>query len=89
MNRWGDWKEGYTFFMDPFSCREKLLAYKVRTNGKRVQVEFKGVKAMASCNIEAGDQFNYQFGKKLAERRLIAKLTEKLANDTSKINKTN
>lgn len=86
---WGDWKEGYTFFMDPFSCREKLLAYKVRTNGKRVQVEFKGVKAMASCNIEAGDQFNYQFGKKLAERRLIAKLTEKLANDTSKINKTN
>lgn len=87
--KWGDWKEGYTFFMDPFSCREKLLAYKVRTNGKRVQVEFKGVKAMASCNIEAGDQFNYQFGKKLAERRLIAKLTEKLANDTSKINKTN
>ena len=86
---WGDWKEGYTFFMDPFSCREKLLAYKVRTNGKRVQVEFKGVKAMASCNIEAGDQFNYQFGKKLAERRLIAKLTEKLANDTSQINKTN
>ena len=86
---WGDWKEGYTFFMDPFSCREKLLAYKVRTNGKRVQVEFKGVKAMASCNIEAGDQINYQFGKKLAERRLIAKLTEKLAHDTSKINKTN
>lgn len=34
--KWGDWKEGYTFFMDPFSCREKLLAYKVRTNGKRV-----------------------------------------------------
>ena len=87
--KWGDWIEGYTFFMDPFSCREKLLAYKLRTNGKRVQVEFKGVKAMASCNIEAGDQFNYQFGKKLAERRLIAKLIEKLANDTSKINKTN
>lgn len=88
---WGDWKEGYTFFMDPFSCREKLLAYKVRTNGKRVQVEFEGVKAMASCNIEAGDQFNYQFGKKLAERRLIAKLIEKLANSyyISKINKTN
>jgi hypothetical protein len=87
--KWGDWIEGYIFFMDPFSCKEKLLAYKVRTNGKRVQVEFKGVKAMASCNIEAGDQFNYQFGKKLAERRLIAKLIEKLANDTSKINKTN
>lgn len=87
--KWGDWKEGYTFFTDPFSRREKLLAYKVRTNGKRVQVEFEGVKAMASCNIEAGDQFNYQFGRKLAERRLIAKLTEKLANDTSKISKTN
>ena len=50
--KWGDWIEGYTFFMDPFSCREKLLAYKVRTNGKRVQVEFEGVNAMASCNIE-------------------------------------
>ena len=78
--KWGDWKEGYTFFMDPFSCREKLLAYKVRTNGKRVQVEFEGVKAMASCNIEAGDQFDYKFGRELAERRLIAKLIEKRAN---------
>lgn len=89
--KWGDWKEGYTFFMDPFSCREKLLAYKVRTNGKRVQVEFEGVKAMASCNIEAGDQFDYKFGKELAERRLIAKLIEKRANSyyISKINKTN
>ena len=87
--KWGYWKEGYTFFINPFSRREELLVYKVRTNGKRVQVEFDGVKAMASCNIEAGDQFNYQFGRKLAERRLIAKLIEKLANDTSKIDKTN
>ena len=89
--KWGDWKKGYTFFMDPFSCREKLLAYKVRTNGKRVQVEFDGVKAMASCNIEAGDQFDYKFGRELAERRLIAKLIEKRANSyyISKINKTN
>lgn len=88
---WGDWKEGYTYFMDPFSRREKLLVYNVRTNGKRVQVEFDGVKAMASCNIEAGDQFDYKFGRELAERRLIAKLIEKRANSyyISKINKTN
>ena len=89
--KWGDWKEGYTFFMDPFSRREKLLVYNVRTNGKRVQVEFDGVKAMASCNIEAGDQFDYKFGRELAERRLISKLIEKRANSyyISKINKTN
>lgn len=88
---WGKWKEGYTFFMDPFSRREKLLVYNVRTNGKRVQVEFDGVKAMASCNIEAGDQFDYKFGRELAERRLIAKLIEKRANSyyISKISKTN
>ena len=84
-------KEVYTYFMDPFSRREKLLVYNVRTNGKRVQVEFDGVKAMASCNIEAGDQFDYKFGRELAERRLIAKLIEKRANSyyISKISKTN
>lgn len=89
--KWGDWKEVYTYFMDPFSRREKLLVYNVRTNGKRVQVEFDGVKAMASCNIEAGDEFDYKFGRELAERRLIAKLIEKRANSyyISKINKTN
>ena len=89
--KWGDWKEVYTYFMNPFSRREKLLVYNVRTNGKRVQVECDGVKAMASCNIEAGDEFDYKFGKELAERRLIAKLIEKRANSyyISKINKTN
>ena len=89
--KWGDWKKVYTYFMDPFSRIEKLLVYNVRTNGKRVQVEFDGVKAMASCNIEAGDEFDYKFGKELAERRLIAKLIEKRANSyyISKINKTN
>lgn len=89
--KWGDWTEGYTYFMDPFSRREKLLVYNVRTNGKRVQVEFDGVKAMASCNIEAGDQFDYKFGRELAERRLVAKLIEKRANSyyISKTNKTN
>lgn len=89
--KWGDWKKVYTYFMDPFSRIEKLLVYNVRTNGKRVQVEFDGVKAMASCNIEAGDEFDYKFGKELAERRLIAKLIEKRANSyyISKISKTN
>lgn len=89
--KWGEWKEVYTYFMDPFSFREKLLVYNVRTNGKRVQVEFDGVKAMASCNIEAGDQFDYKFGRELAKRRLIAKLIEKHANSycVSKISKTN
>lgn len=89
--KWGDWKKVYTYFMDPFSRVEKLLVYNVRTNGKRVQVEFDGVKAMASCNIEAGDEFDYKFGKELAERRLIAKLIEKRVNSyyISKINKTN
>lgn len=87
--KWGDWKENCTFFINPFSCKKEFLVYKIRTNGKRVQVEFEGVKVMASCNIEAGDQFNYEFGRKLAERRLIAKLIEKFVNDTSKIGKTN
>lgn len=87
--KWGEWKENFTFFINPFSCKKEILVYKVRTNGKRVQVEFEGIKAMASCNIEAGDQFNYEFGRKLAERRLIAKLIEKFANYISNPNENN
>lgn len=87
--KWREWKENCAFFINPFSCKKEFLVYKIRTNGKRVQVEFEGVKAMASCNIEAGDQFNYEFGRKLAERRLIVKLIEKFVNNTSKIDKTN
>ena len=87
--KWREWKENCAFFINPFSCKKEFLVYKIRTNGKRVQVEFEGVKAMASCNIEAGDQFNYEFGRKLAERRLIAKLIEKFANYISNPNENN
>lgn len=48
-----------------------------------VQVKYKGIKASASCNIEAGDEFSLEFGKNLAKRRLIAKLIEIYANDIS------
>lgn len=89
--KWGDWSPDYFHFTDPFYGRYISLICAVRTNGKRVQVECKGIKASASCNIEAGDKFNYEFGKNLAKRRLIAKLIEKRANSyyISKINKTN
>lgn len=81
---WGKWKLDYFRFIDPFCYgRNVLLDCIVRTNGKRVQVKYKGIKASASCNIEAGDEFSYEFGKNLAKRRLIAKLIEIYANDIS------
>lgn len=86
---WGKWKLDYFRFVDPFCGRYVSLTCIVRTNGKRVQVKYKEIKASASCNIEAGDEFSYEFGKNLAERRLIAKLIEIHANDISKISKTN
>lgn len=86
--KWGRWKPNYFRFVDPF-CGYVSLTCIVRTNGKRVQVKYKEIKASASCNIEAGDEFSYEFGKNLAERRLIAKLIEIHANDISKISKTN
>ena len=61
----------------------------VRTNGKRVQVKYKEIKASASCNIEAGDEFSYEFGKNLAKRRLIAKLIEAYADDIDNISNLN
>lgn len=87
--KWGEWKEELLLFSDPFSGVRIPLDCEVRTNGKRVEAKIAGLKASASCNFEKGDKFDYNFGRKLAKRRLIAKLIEKLANDTSKINKTN
>lgn len=90
--KWGDWSPDYFHFTDPFYGRYIPLICAVRTNGKRVQVKCKGIKASASCNIEAGDEFNYEFGKTLAKRRLIAKLIEAYADDIddiSNLNKTN
>ena len=81
--KWGRWKPNYFRFVDPFCGRYVSLTCIVRTNGKRVQVKYKEIKASASCNIEAGDEFSYEFGKNLAERRLIAKLIEIHANDIS------
>lgn len=90
--KWGDWSPDYFHFTDPFYGRYIPLICDVRTNGKRVQVKCNGIKASASCNIEAGDEFNYEFGKNLAKRRLIAKLIEAYADDIediSNLNKTN
>ena len=87
--KWGEWKEELLLFSDPFSGARIPLDCEVRTNGKRVEAKIAGLKASASCNFEKGDKFDYNFGRKLAKRRLIAKLIEKLANDISKIGKTN
>lgn len=87
--KWGEWKEELLLFSDPFSGVMIPLDCEVRTNGKRVEAKIAGLKASASCNFEKGDKFDYNFGRKLAKRRLIAKLIEKLANDISKIGKTN
>lgn len=89
---WGRWVPDYFRFIDPFCGRYVSLTCIVRTNGKRVQVKYKEIKASASCNIEAGDEFDYKFGKELAERRLIAKIIEAYADDIddiSNLNKTN
>ncbi len=86
---WGKWKPDYLRFIDPFHGRNVSSTCIVRTNGKRVQVKFMDVKASASCNIEAGDEFSYEFGKNLAKRRLIAKIIEAYADDIDDISKLN
>ena len=82
---WGKWNVDYFHFTDPFYGRYVASVCAVRTNGKRVQVKYDGIKASASCNIEAGDEFSYEFGKNLAKRRLIAKLIEAYADDIDDI----
>lgn len=86
---WGKWRPDYLHFIDPFHGRNVSSTCIVRTNGKRVQAKFMDVKASASCNIEAGDEFSYEFGKNLAKRRLIAKIIEAYADDIDDISNLN
>lgn len=87
--KWGRWNVDYFHFTDPFYGRYMSLFCAVRTNGKRVQVKYDGIKASASCNIEAGDEFSYEFGKNLAKRRLIAKIIKAYADDIDDISNLN
>lgn len=79
--KWGAWESENLLFIDPFSGCNIPLVCKIRTNGKRVEIKVGTLKSSASCNIKKGDKFDYEFGKNLAKRRLIAKLVELRAND--------
>lgn len=71
--KWSGWEIGYFHYIDPFSESKKKLKVGYRYNGKRVQVRSGALSAMASCNDEAGDEFNLSFGVSLAVERLIIK----------------
>ena len=83
--KWGEWKEESLLFSDPFSGARIPLDCEVRTNGKRVEAKIAGLKASASCNFERGDKFDYNFGRKLAKRRLIVKIISLQANNTNSV----
>lgn len=83
--KWGEWKEESLLFSDPFSGARIPLDCEVRTNGKRVEAKIAGLKASASCNFEKGDKFDYNFGRKLAKRRLIVKIISLQANNTNSV----
>lgn len=73
---WTDWEECMLYFNDPFDrCGDCIARIKcrVRSNGKRVQVRSGALSAMASCNEECGDKFDFDKGVELAGKRLILK----------------
>lgn len=73
---WTDWEECMLYFNDPFDryCNRVIrIKCKVRSNGKRVQVRSGALSAMASCNEDCGDKFNFDKGAELAGKRLILK----------------
>jgi hypothetical protein len=73
---WTDWEECMLYFNDPFDwyCNRVIrIKCKVRSNGKRVQVRSGALSAMASCNEDCGDKFNFDKGVELAGKRLILK----------------
>ncbi len=71
--KWSDWKVRYFYYTDPFYGEKRKLKFEYRCNGKRVQVRSGALSAMASCNDEAGDKFDFKFGLGLAMKRLIIK----------------
>lgn len=71
--KWSDWKVRYFYYTDPFYGEKRRLKFEYRCNGKRVQVRSGVLSAMASCNDEAGDKFDFKFGLGLAMKRLIIK----------------
>lgn len=73
---WTDWEECMLYFNDPFDrCGDCVTRIKcrVRSNGKRIQVRSGALSAMASCNEDCGDKFNFDKGVELAGKRLILK----------------
>lgn len=70
---WTDWEECMLYFNDPFCCNVISIKCEVRSNGKRVQVKSGALSAMASCNEDYGDKFDFDKGVELAGKRLILK----------------
>ena len=73
---WTDWEECMLYFNDPFDrCGDCIARIKceVRSNGKRIQVRSGALSAMASCNEDCGDKFDFDKGVELAGKRLILK----------------
>ena len=79
--KWGEWKKEGMIYVDPFTGIPVSMEYSVRTNGKRIEVKFGFTKGSASCNTAEGDKFDYEYGKALAIRRMIANFVVKRAND--------
>ena len=73
---WTDWEECMLYFNDPFDrfCDRVIrIKCEVRSNGKRIQVRSGALSAMASCNEDCGDKFNFDKGVEIAGKRLILK----------------
>ena len=73
---WTDWEECIFYFNDPFDrfCDRAIrIKCEVRSNGKRIQVRSGALSAMASCNENCGDKFDFDKGVEIAGKRLILK----------------
>lgn len=69
---WGNWVSSGATYSDPFDNEERTLCYEVRDNDKKVQVRSGDFKAEATCCDD--DEFDFDKGRELAVRRLIAKI---------------
>ena len=69
---WTKWKHHYLNFYDPKGYDIDLDTF-VRENGKHVQIKSTDGSLKASATCRNDDEFSFEKGLNLAERRLIVK----------------
>ena len=81
--KWSKWEDVKVFFYYPLNGSKITLNARMRSNGKKIQVRWGIFKTEASCNDEAGDEFDPIVGLRIASARLVIKYIERLMTNVA------